>query len=87
MSELDSYFVARSSLLKPTSGVVGPGDDLLLGLEGVDSDDGSKDFLAHNLGIVGNVGEDGGLDEEALVADTVSAGDELALGLAGFDVL
>ena len=62
-------------------------DDVLLGREGVDGDDGAEDFLAHDLGRVRDVGEDCGLDEETLVTDTVATGEELALGLAGLNVL
>jgi hypothetical protein len=42
-------------------------DGLLLGLELGDRADGTEDLLLHNLHVFGDVGEDGGLNEVALV--------------------
>lgn len=50
-------------------------------------DDGSEDFLAHDLGVFRNVGEDGGLNEVTLVTAAGTALDEGSFGLADFDVL
>lgn len=49
-------------------------DRLLLGLELGDGADRAEDLFLHDLHVIGDVGEDGGLDEEALVALAVAAG-------------
>ena len=62
-------------------------DGLLLRLEFADGADGAEDLLLHNLHVLGDVGEDGGLDEVTLVALAIAA--DLDLGacvFAGFDV-
>lgn len=63
-------------------------DDFLLGLELADGADGAEDFFLHDLHVRADVGEDGGLDEVALVAVTFTASLDLGTGfLAGLDVL
>ena len=53
---------------KTVVGVVAELDNLLLGGELGDGADGAEDLLLHDLHVGGDVGEDGGLDEVALVA-------------------
>ena len=68
-------------------GLVADGNRLFLGLEFRDGAHGAEDLLLHNLHVLGDVGEDGWLDEVALVALAVAA--DLDLGacvLAGLDV-
>jgi hypothetical protein len=48
-------------------------DGVLLGLELGDRADGTEDLLLHDLHIFGDVGEDGGLDEVALVTLALAA--------------
>ena len=68
-------------------GVVADLDDFVLGLELGDGAHGAEDFFLHDLHVFGYVGEDGGLDEEALVADAVAARFDGRAGLlAVFDV-
>lgn len=68
-------------------GLVAKLDDLLLGGELGDGADGAEDLLLHNLHVGANVGEDGGLDEEALVAVTLTTDlDSGTLFLARLDV-
>lgn len=59
-------------------GVVGLLDDLLLGRELGNGADGAEDLLLDNLHVGSDVGEDGGLDEVALVAEALTA--NLAVG-------
>lgn len=62
-------------------------DDLVLGLELGDGAYRAEDLLLHDLHVLGHVGEDGGLDEVALVALAVAARLDLgACVLAGLDV-
>lgn len=64
-------------------GVVGALDDLLLVGPGLGGDDGAEGLLGDDAGVVGRVVDDGGLDEEALVAgDGVIANSELVAILA-----
>lgn len=68
-------------------GVVAELDRLLLGLELADRADGAEDLLLHDLHVLGHVGEDGGLDEVALVALALAASLDGGTGvLAGLDV-
>ena len=62
-------------------------DDLFLGLELGNGADWAKDLLLHNLHVLGDVGEDGWLDEVSLL--TLASTTDLDLGtsiLAGLDV-
>jgi hypothetical protein len=62
-------------------------DGVLLGLELGDRADGAEDLLFHDLHVFCDVGEDGGLDEVALVTLTLAAGLDGGTGvLAGLDV-
>ena len=71
-------------------GLVGGLDDLVLGGELGDGADGAEDLLLHDLHVLVHVGEDGGLDEVALVALAVAAsldgGTSLLSGLDIADV-
>ena len=68
-------------------GVVAAADDVLLVGELGDGHDRSEDLLAEELGVVGDVREDGGLDVVARLVHAVAAGDEVeALVLAALDV-
>ena len=58
-------------------GVVGEVDDLVLGLELGDGADGAEDLLLHDLHVVRDAAEDGGLDEVALGAVAATARLEL----------
>lgn len=72
---------------KTVGGVVGNLDDLFLGLELGNAAHGAENLLLHNLHVLGDVGEDGGLDEVALVSLAVTT--DLDVGtciLAGLDV-
>ena len=59
-------------------GGVADADGLLLGLELGDGADGAEDLFLHDLHVLGDVGEDGWLDEVALVALAVAT--DLDLG-------
>lgn len=73
---------------KTINGVVGHLEDLLLGVELGDSADGAEDLFLHDLHLGADVGEDGGLDEVALVTVTGTTSlDCSALALAGLNVL
>ena len=68
-------------------GLVAELDGFVLGLELGDGADGAEDLFLHDLHVLGDVGEDGGFDEEALVALAVAADfDSGACVLAGLDV-
>lgn len=68
-------------------GVVADADGFFLGLELCDGADGTEDFFLHNGHVVLDVGEDGGLDEVALVALALTTGDDGGtLVLTGLDV-
>jgi len=62
-------------------GVVADLDDIGLGLELGDCADGTEDLLLLNLHVLGYVGEDGGLDEVALVALALAARLDRGTGL------
>lgn len=62
-------------------GGVAETDGLLLGLELGDGADRAEDLLLHNLHVLGDVGENGGLDEVALVALAVATDLDLGTGL------
>ena len=67
--------------------LVADGDGLGAVLELADAAHGAEDLLLHDLHVLGDVGEDGGFDEVALVALAVAADFHLGAGLfAGFDV-
>lgn len=68
-------------------GVVGNLDDLVLGRELGNRADGAEDFLLHDLHVLGDVGENGGLDEVSLVTVALATNDHLgALLLTLVDV-
>lgn len=72
---------------KAVVGVVAELDDLLLGGELGDGADGAEDLLLHDLHVVTDVGEDGGLDEVALVTVALTTSlDSSTLLLTGLDV-
>lgn len=66
---------------KTVGGVVADLDDVGLCLELGDCADGAEDFFLLDLHVLGYVGEDGGLDEVALVAVAVAAGLDGCAGL------
>lgn len=77
--------VDRSS--QSVCGAVADLENLLLGLELGDGADWAEDLLLYDLHVLGDIGEDGWLDEVALVALALTA--DLDLGasvLAGLDV-
>ena len=62
-------------------------DDFVDIFEFEDGHDRAEDFFLSDLHVVLNIGENGGLDEVAFVADTIAAGEELGFfGFAGIDV-
>lgn len=68
-------------------GVVAEGNDLIGILELGQGDDGAEDLLLHDLHVLADIGEDGGLDEVALVAVALAtSNDGSTLVLAGLDV-
>lgn len=72
---------------KTVVGVVAELDNLLLGRELGDGANRAEDLLPHDLHVGANVGEDGRLDEVALVAVALATGlDSSALLLTGLDV-
>lgn len=72
---------------KAVVGVVGGLDDVLLGLEPGNGAHGAEDLLLHDLHLGGDSGENGGLDEVALVAVALAARlDSGALLLARLDI-
>ena len=64
-------------------GGVGEPDGVFLGGEGGDGGDGAEDFLAQDRGVVGHVGEDGGLVEVAGPVHGCAAGDGGGPGVDG----
>ncbi len=64
-------------------GVVGLLHELIDRLEGQDNGDGAEDLLPGQLGVLGHVVEHGGLDKEALCADSAAPGQALETGLLG----
>src|SRR5215469_3430858 len=69
---------------KPVRGVVGLCGDLVEAAELLGDDHGPEDLLADDLHVWSGVGEDGGLDEVAPVAEPAPAGQGRGtLGLAG----
>jgi hypothetical protein len=58
----------QSKRQRRTLRVVGQSQTLLLGLELVHNNDGAKDLLLVDTSVVGDIGEDGGLEEEALAS-------------------
>ena len=64
-------------------GAVADLDDLLLGLELADGADWAEDLFLHDLHVLGDVREDGGLDEVTLVAVALAA--NLDLGACTLD--
>ena len=69
---------------KTVGGVVTSLDDLLLSLELGNRADRAEDFFLHDLHVLGDVGEDGGLDEVSLVAVTLTTGDNSSTRLLAF---
>lgn len=68
-------------------GGVAETDGVLLGLELGNGADGAEDLFLHDLHVLGHVGEDGRLDEVALLPVTLAANLDLgALLLALIDV-
>lgn len=66
---------------KTVRGAVADLDGILLRLELSDRADRTEDFLLHNLHVFADVGEDGWLDEVALVAVALTADFDLCAGL------
>ncbi len=72
---------------KTIGGLVTSLDNLIFGLELADGADRSEDLLLHNLHIWADIGEDGGLNEVALVTVTLTTMLDLGASLlAGLDV-
>ena len=72
---------------KTVGGGVSETDGVLFGLEFSDGADGAEDLLLHDLHVFADVGENGWLDEVALVAVTLATDFDLGtLLLAGVDV-
>lgn len=69
---------------KTIVGVVADLDGVLLVLELGDGADGAENLLLHNLHVFSHVAEDGGLNEEALVTDTLATGLDSGTGLLSF---
>lgn len=67
------------------SGAVANADSILLGLELGNGADGAEDLLLHDLHVLGNVGEDGGLNEVTLV--TLALATSLTGGTGALAVL
>lgn len=62
-------------------------DSVLLGLELGDRADGAEDFFLHDLHVLCDIGEDGGLDEVTLVTLALAASLDGGAGiLTGLDV-
>ncbi len=73
---------------KTVCGLVARLDDLFLSLELADGADGSEDLLLHDLHVLADTGEDGGLDEVTLLAVSLTTGLDLGTCLlAGLDVV
>ena len=73
---------------KTVGSLVGGLDDLIPRLELADGADRAEDLLLHDLHVLSDVGEDGGLDEVTLVTLAVAADlDCSACILAGLDVV
>src|SRR6478672_10034155 len=62
---------------------IGALDHFVEGLERHDWCDRTERFLSHDLGIVGHIGNDGRLKEEALVAVPRAAGEDLSAAILG----
>ena len=62
-------------------GVVGEGDGFGFGFEAEEGGDGAEGFFAEDEGVVGDVGEQGGLEEGAAALVAFAAGDDA--GAAG----
>ncbi len=68
-------------------GRVADADGVLFGFEFGNRADGAEDFFLHDLHVFADAGEDGGLDEVALLSVTLAADFDLgAFFLAGVDV-
>ena len=61
---------------KTVGGVVSFLDDLLLSVELGNGADRAEDFFLHDLHVLSDIGEDGGLNEVSLVAVTLTASDD-----------
>lgn len=69
-------------------GLVTSLDDLFLGLELGDGAHGAEDLFLHDLHVLADTGEDGGLDEVSLLTVSLTTGLELGTRLlAGLDVV
>ena len=68
-------------LRKTVGGAVADFDGFFLGLKLGDGADGAKDFFLHDLHVVGDVTENGGLDEVALLALALAANLDGSTGL------
>jgi hypothetical protein len=68
-------------LRKTVGGAVAEFDGVFLGLELGNGADGAKDLFLHDLHVVGDVTENGGLDEVALLALALAANLDGSTGL------
>ena len=68
-------------LRKTVGGAVADFDGFFLGLELGDGADGTKDLFLHDLHVIGDVTENGGLDEVALLALALAANLDGSTGL------
>ena len=68
-------------LRKTVGGAVADLDGIFLGLELGDGADGAKDLFLHDLHVLGDVAENGGLDEVALLALALAANLDGSTGL------
>jgi len=72
---------------KTICGFISGLDDFVLSLELADGADGSENLLLHDLHVVANTGEDGGLDEVSLASVSLTTSLNLCTGiLSGLDV-
>src|SRR5699024_4249417 len=58
---------------QPEFGLIGQSDRLVVGVEGDDRCDGSEDLGGADLAVGGHIGDDGGIEEEALALDPLAA--------------
>src|SRR5699024_5279522 len=62
---------------QPELGLIGQSDRLVVGVEGDDRCDGAEDLGGADLAVGGHIGDDGGIEEEALALDPLAAGEDL----------
>jgi len=66
---------------KTIGGLVASLDDIILGLELADRADRSEDFFLHDLHVLADIGEDGGLDEVTFLTVALATGLDLGTSL------